>query len=200
MYETDFYEVSGRFCDTNEALFFNINPYYHVNLNTRSPLFDEISIPSSLLKKRFLKTEGFNHFHINYEIEKNEKAFLAYNRRRIELAIDTFGNKMGDLFDLIPFLIHSKIILPQKNESIQNSPAGIDGYVLSPEILTLAKKYSIITSKKNNTVNIEGLYTIGSIGSIAQSAESDIDYWVCIDKAKLKFEEIQYLRKKTYRN
>ena len=43
---------------------------------------------------------------------------------------------------------------------------------------------------------IESLFTIGSIGSIAQSSDSDIDYWVCIRKEWFDYEAMLRFRKK----
>ena len=43
---------------------------------------------------------------------------------------------------------------------------------------------------------IEGIYTIGSVGTISQTTRSDCDIWVCIDKTTYDYKSLQYINEK----
>ena len=43
---------------------------------------------------------------------------------------------------------------------------------------------------------IQGIYTIGSAGTISQTSRSDCDIWICIDKADFDAKSSKYLREK----
>ena len=45
-------------------------------------------------------------------------------------------------------------------------------------------------------LKIEGIYTIGSVGTISQTTRSDCDIWICIDKATYDFKSLKYLNEK----
>ncbi len=53
-----------------------------------------------------------------------------------------------------------------------------------------------IIARRCQNYAVEGLFTIGSTGSIAQTADSDIDWWVCIKEECFTSREIELFRKK----
>ena len=66
-------------------------------------------------------------------------------------------------------------------------------------MLQLAKKYLPVDDSQpilNKEQSIDGLFSIGSIGSIAQAYGSDIDCWVCLEEEKLGPENIKLLNAK----
>ncbi len=194
----DFSLARGMDCDFLGIDFSDITTEQS-ELDTRSGLFGDVVLPDLFFEDELLKHGAFNLVVLAEEMDKRRKAFLEYNHRRTELALDTFQSEQGDLFTLIPFLIHSNLELLPTDSPIRNAPAGICGYSFPLEVLQLAKKYFIIDDFAPSLQKehyIEGLFTIGSVGTIAQSADSAIDYWVCVDDAKLGEKRIKRLSAK----
>lgn len=185
---SDFSLARGKICDFSGVDFSNVT-MEQADLNTGFALPDDFVLPSYFFKDEVLKQSGsFTLVVLAAEMDKRRKAFLEYNRRRTELALDTFRPEQKDLFELIPFLIHSDCELLPTDNPVRKAPAGIFGYFCPLEILQLAKKYFIIDESPppmRKQHRIEGLFTIGSAGTIAQSADSDLDYWVCVDDTAL---------------
>jgi len=48
----------------------------------------------------------------------------------------------------------------------------------------------------SNGCEIEGIYTIGSVGTISQTTRSDCDIWICIDKKTYDYLSLKYLNEK----
>ena len=187
LYLSDFSLARGEFCDFSGVDFSGVATR-GAFLNARSALFADILIPSLFFEDKHLACGGFSVVVLSHEMDRRRKGFLEYNLRRTELALDTFSPEQVDLFELIPFLIHSsRELLPAENP-VRNAPSGIFGYSFSEEIMRLADKYfnideSPISAQKKH--DIQGLFTIGSVGTVAQSSDSDIDYWVCVNDEEL---------------
>ncbi len=133
-----------------------------------------------------------------------EKLFLNKNKLSKLVAFDIYKKNQGDLFELIPLLLHENIPIPGQKQLIKKCPHGIFKYNPSNKLKKIAAKYLNIKQlklKKNNNCYLEGLYTIGSTGSLAQTAQSDFDFWVVVNKKsftpnkqknlKLKFSQIE---------
>ncbi|MBF0210932.1 MAG: class I adenylate cyclase [Desulfamplus sp.] len=83
-------------------------------------------------------------------------------------------------------------------------PNGIAGYLPNGETQRICKKYfEKRYLNKDGMVfierpfcYIEALFTMGSIGSIAHTSGSDIDYWVCIREELFDHDKLLMLRKK----
>ena len=151
-------------------------------------------------------------------VHYGRKMFLRKNQSSILTAFDFFKPHQADLFELIPMLIHENIDLirpsirhgsPDRThfEAEKNTPKGIAEYTPTHETKVLFREYiskNFIKAKAKEEAKeeeerkwfIESLFTIGSIGSIAQSSYSDIDYWVCIRKEWFDFENMLRFRKK----
>ncbi|MCK5543411.1 MAG: class I adenylate cyclase [Desulfobacterales bacterium] len=112
-----------------------------------------------------------------------ERVFLKKNKLSKLIAFDIYKKKQGDLFELIPLLLHANIDFSGKKSLIPKCPHGISKYLPSNEIKKIAEKYlnvKDIKLQKSENSFIEGLYTIGSTGSLAQTTRSDFDFWVII--------------------
>ena len=195
---SDFSLVQARICDFSGVDLSTV-AREHADLNTRSALFGDVVIPPFFFEDDLPKAGGFDLLVLTEETDRRREAFIEYNRRRTELALDTLHPKQRDLFELIPFVIHSNLKLLPTDNPIRNAPSGIFGYFPGRKILQLARKYFIIDesiSFLDKGHHIEGLFTIGSIGTIAQSADSDIDYWVCVEEAQLGEEGTKLLHAK----
>ncbi len=132
-------------------------------------------------------------------IHYGENKFLRQNRLSLLTAFDIFKSRQADLFVLVPLLLHTNIKFPGLETTDETAPAGIFGYTPSRETIDTLKSYVRIedeTCLQNKTPYIEGLFTIGSVGSVAQTSDSDIDYWVCINENNYNQTDIDRLDRK----
>jgi len=58
------------------------------------------------------------------------------------------------------------------------------------------KESSSLLNFDKATTYLEGVYSIGSIGSVNQTSSSDCDIWICYDKSKFRKEDWQHLNHK----
>ena len=132
-------------------------------------------------------------------IHYGEEKFLSQNKLSLLTAFDIFKPLQADFFQLLPLLIHENLGLQDMGTPPQSTPCGIAEYHPSRETLALGEKYigkKRLGQKSLQPPSIEGLFSMGSVGSLAQTAESDIDYWVCVDERNLDREGLGLLRRK----
>ncbi len=136
----------------------------------------------------------------NDTIEKLEKRILYlksnfsnYNIVRMREALRYLTGPKLELFIKIPFLIH--VNLKEFPGFIaSDTPAhGIHNFEQSgfyKEVLKQNLLPKSALAQKATAPCVQGFYHIGSLGTFTQSAGSDFDYWVIIDKKK--FSEMRY--------
>jgi len=112
-------------------------------------------------------------------------AFLVNNERRIEWCCDKLGPDKAGFFTLAPFLLHSETF-ERHREGLEPLPLDtrVAGYAVDYTTLEFARRFfpdAAPPMPVPDPILIEALYTIGSVGSVAQNAASDLDYWVCYD-------------------
>ncbi len=132
-------------------------------------------------------------------IHYGEKKFLKQNQLSTLTAFDIFKPKQADLFQIIPFLLHENIAFPGLETVNKQAPYGICDFIPDLETQRVLRNYithSNIVARRCHDYSIEGLFTIGSVGSLAQTSDSDIDYWVCIDEEKMDNSDVKLLQKK----
>lgn len=129
---------------------------------------------------------------------------LRYNKARIERALVLLPENRRPLFHVLPFLLHINHPDFPGYISEANAPYGLNNYSFRNQI-----KQALFDFFPHQQVLIEdikqiwprqraidALVLMGSIGTIAQSAESDFDYWVCVDGKTLTQRALQLLQKK----
>ena len=170
---------------------------------SHTELFERPSSSPPLLPPIFFEESYFKIFRkvfdallLSTEIKRQKRIFLTYNKRKIDIAMETFRPEQVDLFELIPFLIHTGENLILYENYRPDLPKGIDGYI--PPYTTLKKVKKYFSKDKLAPIlrqkgDIQAFFTIGSVGSIAQSKDSDIDYWVCIDADSLGEKKVDQL-------
>ena len=131
------------------------------------------------------------------------RAFTSYNRYKKDIMhkCDPAGARV--ILELLPLLIHiNHPNLPGYVEQ-ENCPCGIK-YMEWPSH-TLRDIGSYLTSRVNlgrmqdympRQLEIEGLFTIGSVGSLAQTRESDYDIWVVVDAQRIEPDRLKTLSRK----
>jgi adenylate cyclase class 1 len=121
---------------------------------------------------------------------QNKKTFLQYNNFRKQIFTDLAPKDSEVILYMLPWLLS------------QNDPA-VPGYI--PEMITSFTVHGIekddkirkrepdfrrmlkissplpVPAGRAGDPQILGIYTIGSIGTISQTASSDCDIWICVD-------------------
>lgn len=116
-------------------------------------------------------------------IHYGETKFLDQNKLSLLTAFDIFKPSQADLFQIVPLLIHENYQFLEINVH-SKTPCGIADYLPAKQAVQIFERLdkNKFKVKRSLTPLIEGLFTMGSVGSLAQTFESDIDYWVCINE------------------
>ncbi|MBU1003068.1 MAG: class I adenylate cyclase [Proteobacteria bacterium] len=112
-------------------------------------------------------------------------AFLHNNERRISWCCHKLGPEKAGFFHLAPFLLHSETF-ERHCDGLEPLPLDtrVAGYAVDYTTLEFARRFfpkAAPPMPVPDPILIEALYTIGSVGTVAQNADSDLDYWVCYD-------------------
>lgn len=161
----------------------------NADYNARSFQMEAMELPDSL----FNNADDEGSFLADIDvlimtelINNGQAIFMRRNYFSLLTALDIFRPVQADLFELIPLLIHGNIHFPGFSPEKLDAPCGISGYCPPREIERVASRYLVIGNsdlKSKDFCYVEGLFTIGSTGSIAQTTDSDVDYWVCLRDA-----------------
>jgi adenylate cyclase class 1 len=136
---------------------------------------------------------------------ENKKKYLAYNRFRKGIFEELAPRDSDSVLYLLPWMLSvnhpavpgyiEKMRRPWKvfhidadRNVLSREPAFKRRFEISSERSLL--KYSL------SPCWIEGLYTIGSIGSTAQTSRSDCDIWVCVNRSEAGKEALEDLSRK----
>ncbi len=131
------------------------------------------------------------------ELRLVQRRFRGLQRERLRRIAEELTPRQQDYLNLLPLLCHiNHPALPGFSGS--EAPAGIPDFSPSKKILRVARKFSSSFSYKKRALRrypIQGVYLMGSIGSIAHSSGSDLDVWLCYDSI-LSNEQVVALRHK----
>ncbi len=123
---------------------------------------------------------------------RNRKIWKNFNAKRIRRAFDTDPLKSELAFSVIPYLLHTNH--PDLPGFVENEElvGGIYLFETDPELEPTIRKYfprldfrRVEASRRVSWPSIHSLLLMGSIGTVAQTKNSDYDYWVVIDEKKL---------------
>jgi len=124
--------------------------------------------------------------------------FLKLNQGRLDRALEGLSPRQQVVLNLLPLFFHvNHPLLPGYVSG--STPAGLSGY--EPDELALAeaqrltRSFSYKTRHGNPPRPIHGLFLMGSLGTLAQAEQSDMDVWVC-HASELSQGELAELRKK----
>ncbi|MDY7000877.1 MAG: class I adenylate cyclase [Thermodesulfobacteriota bacterium] len=132
-----------------------------------------------------LAARAAKKWFINRDMRAAERAFLTNNERRVNWCAEKLGPHKYEFFRILPLLLHSEMF-ERSRQNVPILPFACRMAEYQPDYTTLetAKKYfpdAELPKEEPDPVFIEALFTIGSVGTIAQSSDSDLDYWVCFD-------------------
>jgi len=147
----------------------------------------------------------------NYEIRPNldegidrkvlsqlRARFLTLNSGRLSRAMEGLSTRQQAVLTLLPLFFHvNHPLLPGYVSG--STPAGVTSYEPDAQALAEAQRLTRSFSYKPRHGNppqpIHGLFLMGSLGTLAQAEQSDMDVWVCHD-SELGEDALTELRKK----
>jgi adenylate cyclase, class 1 len=107
--------------------------------------------------------------------------FESINRARLNRIREAFRPEQARFFDVLPLFFHiNRPGLP--GYVSRETPAGIKRFAPGPEAMDAALylfRSAIGAGEPADRCDLLGIYCLGSLGSIAQCRESDLDVWVC---------------------
>jgi len=128
-----------------------------------------------------------------------EAHFLKINQERIDLTIQGLSERQARFIALLPLLFHENN--PDLPGYINDDvPAGIYAYSAEPSTIKTAKfffKTYKSVRRARRIMNINGMYFMGSSGSIAYNSKSDFDVWL-LHSMSLDEDAIELLQQKAY--
>lgn len=131
------------------------------------------------------------------DLEAIRQRFFALHRERLRRILGELRASHQDFIVLLPLLFHiNHPMLPGFVNT--RTPAGLPNYSPTRAALRTARKISRSFAYKKRAqrrFRIQALYLMGSMGTIAQTAGSDFDVWLCHDPG-LGGTEIQGLQEK----
>lgn len=109
--------------------------------------------------------------------------FESLGHQRMSRIRATLTHEQRGFFDLLPLLWH--VNHPTMPGFVStDTPAGVIAFKPTREQMLLARRYARgYTEEKHlhRSYPIRGLYLMGSMGSLGQTAGSDLDFWLCHD-------------------
>ncbi|MCP4992703.1 MAG: class I adenylate cyclase [Gammaproteobacteria bacterium] len=117
------------------------------------------------------------------ELLRVRRRFLNIHKQRLQRIEQELTPGQSQFIQLLPLLLHiNHPLLPGFSGS--DTPAGIPDYTPGQALIRSARKLSrsfAFQKRARRRYRIQGLYLMGSMGSIAQTASSDFDIWLCYD-------------------
>ncbi len=128
---------------------------------------------------------------LQFHLARNKKAFLEYMDFRKKMFCELAPKDSEDILYLLPWLLSiNHNACPGYIPGLER-PFRVFGVDNDKEIRkredSLKRRFGIrrkgtMLATRADAPSIEGLYTIGSVGTVAQTSVSDCDIWVCYDK------------------
>ena len=129
----------------------------------------------------------------------NRQSFIRFNQFKIDRTLNTLSAIDRLIFTTVPRLLHvNQEGLPGFVDD-NNVPCGIMNFTMDHESIVAAEKLFpklIIRRQENLTPVIHTALLMGSLGSIAQSKKSDLDYTLLVDKNSFTPESLILFQKK----
>ncbi len=110
--------------------------------------------------------------------------FLKVNDGRLQRATQALSTRQQLVLNLLPLLFHvNHPLLPGYVSG--TTPAGLSGFepddALLAEATRLTRSFTYKPRRSHAPLPIHGLFLMGSLGTVAQAEQSDMDLWVCHD-------------------
>lgn len=114
-----------------------------------------------------------------------KRRFLSLNQDRLARVRESFSAEQRQFLDALPLLFHiHHEHLPGGNHT--KAPCGIADFSASKRTVEAAARLHRNFNYRRRALrsyDIQAIYTMGSIGTVAYTAKSDLDVWICHDPA-----------------
>lgn len=116
------------------------------------------------------------------ELSKLRARFLKINQGRLARAMEGLSTRQQLILTLLPLFFHvNHPLLPGYVSG--TTPAGVSGFEPDSDLLAEAQRLTRSFTYKPRHGKpqqpIHGLFLMGSLGTLAQAEQSDMDLWVC---------------------
>lgn len=113
------------------------------------------------------------------QLEQAKKRVDFVENLRKSRAISANNANFNHVFNLLPLLLHFNH--PDLAGFTPHAPQGIEQFSLNAYQQTYLENHHADPTayQASNTPRFDGLYVMGSIGSISQTSISDLDLWLC---------------------
>ncbi|MDH0646542.1 class I adenylate cyclase [Pseudomonas sp. GD03858] len=116
------------------------------------------------------------------ELSKLRARFLKINQGRLARAMEGLSTRQQQVLTLLPLFFHvNHPLLPGYVSG--TTPAGVSGFEPDNDLLAeaqrLTRSFTYKARHGNPPQPIHGLFLMGSLGTLAQAEQSDMDLWVC---------------------
>lgn len=138
--------------------------------------------PGTGEKDPFLAQKALSAWFRELTFMRRERHMLENNRARLDRAMATMSRDQRNFMRILPLILDSDVF--EKRFDFGRTPScRVWGYYPGQTTLELAKYYFGTLPERDSSpdVRILAVYAMGSMGTVAQSAESDLDCWVCYD-------------------
>jgi adenylate cyclase class 1 len=138
----------------------------------------------------------------HWSFARNESAMLRTNAQRYAFFASRSEEDTRDFLDLLPLLLST---------DVGHAKLGLDTNAFCPTVSCYMPSHSDLTLCRERFGRIPddpfaarkgliaAIYSIGSLGTMAQTRESDFDCWVCLeDSADFSEEQMRLLRAKLH--
>ncbi|MDY7000410.1 MAG: class I adenylate cyclase [Thermodesulfobacteriota bacterium] len=152
-----------------------------------------------------LMLQVLDRFLFEKDAKERERIFLTHNQKRTRWAAAKGGALGSDFLKIMPDLLELGAVVHKKGYSPAKACA-VSGYCPGHAANALLQKYvgretlqkiqQEARQRGAKAVPIEAVYSIGSIGTIAQTGTSDLDIWVCCEEAKTPEKDVGELKAK----
>ncbi|MGB1092352.1 MAG: class I adenylate cyclase, partial [Oceanobacter sp.] len=127
-----------------------------------------------------------------------QEGFWQLSQSRLHRARLLMPARQAEVLDLLPLLLH--LNHPQLPGFVDYStPAAIEFFAPTSNLMerakTLFRSLPKASQIRHQEAAISALYLMGSLGSLAQSRQSDLDLWLCL-RRPLGAEDLQKLESK----
>lgn len=139
-------------------------------------------------------------------LQNNKKRFLDYNNFRQKIFLANSPKDGPVVLYMLPWLLSvnrpsipgyvKELKEPFHVFNVENNKEILRHEVSFKRVFGIKEEKSLILHYAFQSPQIQGVYTIGSVGTISQTSRSDCDTWVCINKADFSQKEFQHLNEK----
>lgn len=112
-------------------------------------------------------------------------SMLANNKRRANWARRRLGEAGGAYLNMLPGLVATGLVRDAAGRTTAAPPARVAVAFYDRDTVKNLERHfgqslASLPPVPENALAVEAIYTIGSVGTVAQGAESDLDVWVCL--------------------